>query len=87
MELQFDPFADADAAHLFDVTWPGTERQAVQHVNDLLVGRKLLVERTGRNKRRNNCECQAFHGCETSTETKFQTVYSADRLQTQNGRS
>jgi hypothetical protein len=47
MKLLVHPFLQADALDAFHVSWPGSEGEAIQRVQDLLVFRKLLLEEFG----------------------------------------
>src|SRR5580765_48227 len=80
MQLKFDPFVQPDPANLFNVARPWTERQPVERMYDLLIGGKLLIERSGGMNQgkessngqhcRNDRKYHAFHGRCTSVEMK-----------------
>ena len=71
MKLLVDPFIDAQLSNLLDISGSGSERQAVQYVNDLLVEEKFLIKASGsvptkaKSGYKQCCAeqlCNAFHG-------------------------
>jgi hypothetical protein len=71
MKLLIDPLIDAHLTNLLDVSWPRSEGQTIQNMDDLLVEEQFLIKATGSiptvaksryKQRRAEQLCYAFHG-------------------------
>ena len=65
MKLLIDPFLQPDLLHALDIAGPGTEGQAIQRVQDLIVFPELFLEQLVVARRRSSAGLGADAAAET----------------------